>query len=89
MIVESLFGRIFNRNDGIKPFGSDIRYESGARSNARALLILDLNGLGDANGSVKTFKMAAEVWGALRRAYGGGVQAVAGYFWFCCKMRRI
>lgn len=76
MIVENLLGHIFNRDDGMKPFGSDIRYESWARSNVRALLILDLNTLGDTNGIMMTFRTAAEVWGALGRTYG--VQAVAG-----------
>ena len=83
MMIESLLGHIFNRDDDMKLFD-----ESWARANDHALLILDLNSSGNANVIVMALKTAAEVWD-----HCGGRMVVVDRvlrveLWCCCEMRR-
>ena len=83
MMIESLLGHIFNRDDDMKLF--DLTW---ARTNVHAVLMLDLNSFRNANVIVMAMKTAAEVWD-----HCGGRMVVVdrllrAELWCCCEMRR-
>ena len=74
-IVDGLDAFILDTNIGIKPL--DYLWKKlWKKANARALLILDLNTLANANAIVLQNRTAAEGWEALEESYGGRASVV-------------
>lgn len=57
---------------GSEPDEDGNKYDEWRRKNAHAMLIFDLNTLGDANAIVLQGSIAKEVWETLKEAFGDG-----------------